>query len=186
MTDKYNVILADPPWKYSSGRTGGERKKGATGKGGCEKHYPTMTNKELLQMSLFVRAMAAPQCVLFLWVTMPQIEFALKLMKAWGFKYKTNGFTWVKTTKDGNSFVYGPGGYTGSNVELCLIGIKGPYQKPAKGMMPSVITTPRLDKHSQKPDVHGAIEHLYPHVPKIELFARRPMFGWTVWGNEVA
>jgi hypothetical protein len=26
---------------------------------------------------------------------------------------------------------------------------------------------------------------MYPDLPKIELFARRPREGWTTWGNEI-
>jgi N6-adenosine-specific RNA methylase IME4 len=29
------------------------------------------------------------------------------------------------------------------------------------------------------------IERLYPNVPKLEMFARKPRDGWDVWGNEV-
>jgi hypothetical protein len=40
--------------------------------------------------------------------------------------------------------------------------------------------------HSRKPEaVQDALERLFPDGPRLELFARRPRFGWTVWGNEV-
>jgi N6-adenosine-specific RNA methylase IME4 len=29
------------------------------------------------------------------------------------------------------------------------------------------------------------IEKLFPHVPKIEMFARKARPGWDAWGNEV-
>jgi N6-adenosine-specific RNA methylase IME4 len=41
-------------------------------------------------------------------------------------------------------------------------------------------------EHSRKPDeIHRRIERLYPDAAKLEMFARRPMDGWDVWGNEV-
>lgn len=39
--------------------------------------------------------------------------------------------------------------------------------------------------HSAKPVYfHELIEAQYPTLPKIELFARAPREGWTVWGNQ--
>ena len=40
-------------------------------------------------------------------------------------------------------------------------------------------------EHCEKPEeVYRRIERLYPG-PRLELFARRPRAGWTVWGNEI-
>jgi N6-adenosine-specific RNA methylase IME4 len=41
-------------------------------------------------------------------------------------------------------------------------------------------------EHSKKPyDQYSKINRLYPNAKKLELFARRPVDGWDVWGNEV-
>jgi N6-adenosine-specific RNA methylase IME4 len=43
-----------------------------------------------------------------------------------------------------------------------------------------------VGEHSAKPDeVRRRIERLL-NGPYLELFARKPVEGWTVWGNEVA
>jgi len=40
---------------------------------------------------------------------------------------------------------------------------------------------------SQKPDEqYEKIARLYPDGNRLEMFARRPRFGWDVFGNEVA
>ena len=49
---------------------------------------------------------AAKDCVLFMWATDPLLPKALKLIKAWGFTYKTVGFYWAKTNKRVNSQSY--------------------------------------------------------------------------------
>ena len=72
---KYNVIYADPPWRYAQ--------KGL--QGAAERHYPTMGIEELC--ALPVAELAAPDSVLFLWATFPQLPEALRLIKAWGFQY---------------------------------------------------------------------------------------------------
>ena len=56
---KYNIIYADPPWKY-------DRK---IGQGVAEGHYHTMDIEDIC--SLPVGKIAADDCVLFLWVTFP-------------------------------------------------------------------------------------------------------------------
>ena len=70
------MIYADPPWRYAQ--------KGL--QGAAEKHYPTMGIDELC--TLPVEDLAAPDSVLFLWATFPQLPEALRLIKAWGFTYK--------------------------------------------------------------------------------------------------
>lgn len=74
---RYAVIYADPPWRYSQ--------KGL--QGAAEKHYPTMSIEEL--SALPVAELAAPDSVLFLWATFPQLPEALRLIRAWGFTYKS-------------------------------------------------------------------------------------------------
>jgi len=74
---RYAVIYADPPWRYSQ--------KGL--QGAAEKHDPTMSVEELC--ALPVAELAAPDSVLFLWATFPQLPEALRLIRAWGFTYKS-------------------------------------------------------------------------------------------------
>ena len=46
--------------------------------------------------ALPVADLAAPDSALFLWATFPQLPEALRLIKAWGFTYKTVAFVWLK------------------------------------------------------------------------------------------
>ncbi|WP_306698586.1 MT-A70 family methyltransferase, partial [Treponema endosymbiont of Eucomonympha sp.] len=109
---RYQIIYADPPWKYlwGGGKDGGHFAP--------EKHYETMTTDEICKLN--VRALRAPNCALFMWATMPALPDAFKVMEAWGFKYKTCAFSWVKTKADGEP-LRGMGSYTKSNIEICLL-----------------------------------------------------------------
>ena len=49
--------------------------------------------------ALPVADLAAPDSALFLWATFPQLPEALRLIKAWGFTYKTVAFVWLKKNK---------------------------------------------------------------------------------------
>ena len=84
---KYQIIYADPPWRYQD--------KGCSGS--AEKHYSTMGIEDIC--SLPVKEIADKNAILFVWVTYPMLVEGLKLIEAWGFKYKTIGFQWIKTNK---------------------------------------------------------------------------------------
>lgn len=173
---KYNIIYLDPPWIYDDECHAGER--------GAIYKYPLMTMDEL--KALPVGSIAADDCVLFMWVTMPKLGeiFECGLIKHWGFEYKTNAFTWVKKNEKGRGWFWGMGSWTRSNVELCLLATRG-NPKRINTNVHSVITTP-IEEHSKKPDViRERIIQLCGDLPRIELFARQAAPGWTSWGNEV-
>jgi N6-adenosine-specific RNA methylase IME4 len=122
--------------------------------------------------------------MLFLWATFPNLQEALNVINAWGFQYKTLGFSWIKTNTGNGKPFFGIGYYTKSNCEVCLIGVKGKPIK-ASNYVSSVLIAPR-ERHSKKPDiVRDKIVELCGDVPRIELFARETVLGWDSWGNEV-
>lgn len=83
---KYEIIYADPPWSYND-TLGGNAKMGAM-------PYDTMTQDEINALPL--KEITAKNCILFMWATMPKLQEALDTIRAWGFKYKTCAFCWVK------------------------------------------------------------------------------------------
>lgn len=173
---KYKIIYADPPWAYR------DKRKGSLG--GATNHYPTMSIADI--KALRVSEIAADDCFLFLWATFPNLPEALEVIKAWGFKYKTLGFSWVKTNKKSGTPFFGIGYYTKSNCEVCLLAVKG-KPKVCDNTVSSVLIAPRAE-HSKKPgEVRMRIEKLCGggQLSKIELFAREATQGWDVWGNEV-
>lgn len=128
--------------------------------------------------------LADENCVLFLWCTFPYLDEQIKLFEHWGFKYKTLGFSWIKTNPKNEKPFFGVGYYAKSNAEVCLMGIKG-KMKPISNKVSSVVIAPRRE-HSRKPDeVRERIVTLFGNLPRIELFARQKTDGWDVWGNEV-
>jgi len=177
MNKKYNIIYADPPWKYNSRANHKTRFRG----GACG-HYDLMTMDEI--KALPIEELANDNCVLFLWTTFPYLEDQIKLFSHWGFKYKTLGFSWIKTNPiNGNPF-FGVGYYAKSNCEVCLMGIKG-KMKPISNKVSSVIIAPRRE-HSKKPDeARNKIVELFGDLPRVELFARQKADGWDSWGNEI-
>ena len=174
---KYQIIYADPPWKYNSRANHKTRFRG----GACG-HYDLISMDKI--KALPIPELAEENCVLFLWTTFPYLEDQIKLFKHWGFKYKTLGFSWIKTNLKAGTPFFGVGYYAKSNCEVCLMGIKG-KMKPVSNKISSVIIAPRR-KHSQKPEeVREKIVELFGDVPRIELFAREKTEGWDSIGNDI-
>ena len=149
------------------------------GNGYIERHYPTMELEQITTLPV-----ADKDAILFLWTTLPMIQEALQVIKAWGFEYKTTAFVWVKLARHSNGIFWGLGYWTRSNVEICMLATKGHPKRVAKNIHQVIIS--HVEEHSKKPaEARRRIEALMGDVPKIELFARRPARGWDVWGNEV-
>lgn len=200
---KYKVIYSDPPWTYDDKCHSGER--------GVGYKYDTMTLSEIRRLN--VSKYADDDCALFLWSTMPMLPEALKVMNAWGFKYKTVAFVWVKTPRgkepsmqfsrndilrwfherkavvvkilDYIKFHWGMGSYSRANAEVVLLGVRGKPERVSKGVHSVVLSQVR--EHSRKPDeVRDRIVELMGDVSRLEMFARPPVAeGWHVWGKDV-
>ena len=171
---KYQIIYADPPWSYQNG---------GVPQGGVDTQYKTMSLAEI--KALPIADISADTSVLLLWATFPQLQEALEVIKAWGFQYKTLGFSWLKTNKDGSPF-FGIGYYAKSNQEVCLLGVKGKAHSLVKSNSVSSFVSTGRTKHSEKPQIfRDKIVELFGDIPRIELFAREKTAGWDVWGNEV-
>jgi len=176
---KYQIIYADPPWAYKVWSEAGELAQFR-----AENHYKTMDINEICDLD--VSSIADRDCKLFLWVTPPFLEQSFRVIKSWGFEYKTVAFTWVKTNRKNFAPFFGGGHWTASNAELCLgcLVAGGKLNRQTRSIS-QVILSPR-EGHSQKPyEVRDKIVELCGDLPRIELFARQKAEGWDCWGNEV-
>jgi N6-adenosine-specific RNA methylase IME4/ParB-like chromosome segregation protein Spo0J len=162
----FELILADPPWMYGS----------PDSPFAPEQHYPTMPLDEIKAL----RLPAAEDCILFLWSVSCLLPEAFEVISAWGFRYRSH-LVWVKNG-------IGPGVWLRQRHELLLVATRGHISPPERpDRVDSVIEAPR-GRHSEKPDAaYERIERMYPHLPKLEMFARgNPRPGWAIWGNQAA
>lgn len=168
--ERYGVIIADPPWPYDNPKDHDPRMGGYT--------YQPMTLDEI--QAIPVAELAGDNCILFLWGTWPKLPQVIRMIGAWDFEYVT-GFPWVKTTRDGRP-VYGIGHWVAGCSEYVLIGRRGKVSPPSTDNYLGLVG-PAFE-HSRKPDdVHDLAETL--PGPYLELFARRPRPGWTVFGDAI-
>lgn len=170
----FRVIYADPPWKYGDS---GMTIDGSLGKQASK--YPGMTIDQLC--ALPVKAHALPDSILFMWVTAPlllQNPGPREVIEAWGFTPKT-GYVWDK--------VLGMRGHYSHVVHehlivatrgSCLPDVPTPQSK-------SIQTIRRGHEHSTKPEeFRQLVMKHYTRGPYLELFGRKKVEGWSVFGND--
>lgn len=176
---KYQIIYADPPWKYE---TWTELKTEKLRRKCGSLCYPPMTIEDIKKLP--ISEIADDKCILFLWITMPKLNEVFDVIDSWGFIYKTVAFTWVKQNPLGSGIYSGLGHWTLANPELCLLATHKKFPKRISPVK-QLVFAPR-SKHSKKPDiVRDRIIELVGDLPRIELFARQKVDGWDSWGNEV-
>ncbi len=170
---KYNIIYADPAWKYKHWNDDKVTRK-------CP--YDLMNTEDIYNLP--VNEIADKDCILFIWVTYPKLLEGIETISKWGFTYKTCAFSWVKKNKKADSLFWGLGYWTRANNEICLLATKGKPKRVSKGVHQIVLD--KIREHSRKPDcVRDRIVQLCGDLPRIELFARQKVKGWDCWGNEV-
>lgn len=172
---KYDIIYADPPWRYAD--------KLNVQKEGSACQYATMSMLDIMAFGEVVKKIASKDCALFLWATNPLILDMQDVIRAWGFKYKTVAFAWVKTNPKSGTIFKGIGRWVMGNTENVLLCTKGKPHRVRKDISQVVMSA--RGKHSVKPaEVRERIVSLMGDVPRIELFARQSADGWDCWGNE--
>ena len=172
----FSTILADPPWQFQNrtGKVAPEHRR--------LKRYRTMTLDEICELP--VASHATDPSHLYLWVPNALLEEGLRVMKAWGFTYKTN-IVWYKIRKDGGPDGRGVGFYFRNVTELLLFGIRGRLRTLQPGRTQVNLLATRKREHSRKPtEIYPLIEQCSPG-PYLELFAREKKKGWTGWGDEL-
>ena len=160
MNKKFKTILADPPWSYGKGWGWG-----------AGEYYPLMKTDDICKL----KVPSADNAHLYLWTPNGMIPNALKVMNAWGFKYKTC-ITWVK-----HRSIFGY--YFKGQTEQLLFGVKG--KLAPQDRCQTTLLKAKIRKHSQKPNgIYEIIEKVSP-PPYLELFARSKRKNWSCWGNEI-
>lgn len=180
----YAAIATDPASHFSSYTA--VQSQNPSSRRDNERHYKTMSLEALA--ALPVRDLADPNgCHLFMWTSGPFLLNAL----AWGFKYSTRAFTWLKVKRgwDGNrplfetDFPPGLGLTVRHQTEFVLLARRGNCRRKAKDVR-ELILAPRRE-HSRKPDEFFRRVERYCDGPRCDLFSRERRPGWDAWGDQV-
>src|SRR5262245_3578498 len=169
---QFGAIEADTPNLFQTYSAKGE---------GRSPKYDLMAWSEI--EALPVAAIAARHCALFLWTSRPFLGHSLAVGRAWGFRYYSWVFTWVKLTTVEEKPAFGLGCSSRSQTEKVLLFLRGSPRRRSSDV-PELIFAP-TGGHSEKPEeVKRRIERLY-RGPYLELFGTREYTGWTVIGNAI-
>jgi N6-adenosine-specific RNA methylase IME4 len=169
----YNLIVADPPWRFANWSEKGEGK-------GAGAQYACIAVDEIAGM-FPLGEIAERDCLLLCWATMPLIHRQIACVEAMGFTYKSL-FVWHKVFPSGKTAM-GPGYRVRSMAEPVLVATRG---NPKHKAFPGLFTGVRRE-HSRKP------EEFYDLVDakctgltrRADVFARQPRLGYDSFGNEV-
>jgi N6-adenosine-specific RNA methylase IME4 len=165
----YRVLVADVPWPYE--------KRAEDPSHRATYDYPTLSIASISKMGDAVRAIAAPDAILWFWVINYYMREAYDVIAAWGFEPKTI-LTWVKDCA-------GFGDWLRGQTEHCIMATRG------KPIVTLTNETTRLDApargHSEKPRAfYELVERLCPAPRYCDLFSRyRHNERWDCHGDEV-
>ena len=171
----WSTVLADPPWRFvnRTGKVAPEHRR--------LDRYDTMNVKEICELP--VAEVTADRAHLYLWVPNALLPEGLQVMESWGFRYVSN-LVWAKRRKDGGPDGRGVGFYFRNVTELILFGVRGSMRTLEPGRRQVNMIESRKREYSRKPDESYDIIEACSPAPYLELFARYPRPGWTVWGDE--
>lgn len=165
--DKYRTIVIDPPWPIE--KIIREERPNQT-----VIDYPTMTIEEIKSFPINDIAMQ-DGCHVYMWTTHKFLPASFEIFELWGVKYQCL-LTWVKNVgMTPYSFMY--------STEHVLFGRIGNLDLLKKGKRLDFVA--KATGHSIKPDeFYNLVREVSPQ-PRIDVFNRRPIEGFSRYGNEV-
>lgn len=170
---QFACIVADPPWQID---TGPAVFGGAIERGHDALAYEQMPLGDIANLD--VKALAAADSHLYLWTTNKYLRDAYTVAEEWGFRPSVV-LTWCKSVRG-----IGLGDTFRLTTEFILFARRG--NLPHARIVPTTWFDWPRGKHSAKPDdFYTLVESVTPG-PYVDLFARKPRAGWTVWGDEVS
>jgi N6-adenosine-specific RNA methylase IME4 len=177
--NRYDLIVADPPWKQSKGGKKSVRKNSS----GKPLDYPVCSLDEIKEHLRQATSLARGEnLILFLWTIDKYLFEAQQIAEELGYKLHAR-MIWNKVTGIPAAFTVRYGH------EYLLYMYKGkltPVATEERGKIHTVFTE-KVQRHSQKPEVsYEIIDRLYPNLKKLELYARRERDGYDSWGNELS
>lgn len=172
---KFKTIYLDPPWPEKGG---GKIVRGA------QRHYDVMKVPEIIiAVGHVIDRHMQFNSHIYCWATNNYLPAAFECLDAWSYRYVTM-ITWYKQGQ------IGLGQYYRGCTEHCLFGVRGriPYRMLQSGKRAQGVTgfvAPRTRQHSEKPHTMRMMIQIVSPGPYLELFGRKRVPGWAVWGDEV-
>lgn len=167
------IFVTDPPWENDD----------AWGAKGAAAKYQCIPTEAIMRFALPLPVVRAEVSVCFLWAISSMLPDALRVMKAYDYRYHSM-MMWEKLTKSGRPS-FGGGRIVRGSHEPCLIGVRGEGYFPIDKAVRSRFAA-KVGEHSEKPDEFFALlERMYPNSRRYEQFARKVRPGWIQQGDQL-
>ena len=169
---KFATVVIDPPWPLPS--LGWRSNHGHSYETDYERGYKLMYIEDIT--SLPIQSVLDENALVFCWTISRWLPYTFELIEAWGVRY-CFVMTWVKP--QGHQFPNSPM----FNSEWCVVGKKGkPVFNELK--MFKVANFWEQQGHSVKPEGFYDLLRRVTPGPRLDIFGRRRIAGFTSWGNE--
>ena len=196
---KFATVVIDPPWDISYGGAdsqeairrinekafaSGKAQRGRNGYGDggnsvvpryVRLAYQTMHIQDI--QALPMETVLQDDAIVFLWATQGTLPDAIPMIANWGLKYAYT-MVWNKAigTKPTNRPFY--------NSEFIVVGHYGKPQYLDEKQFFAVNQWHHPRKQSQKPEGFYDLLRRVTPGPRLDIFGRRRIAGFTSWGNE--
>lgn len=167
MAGEYAVAVIDPPWPM-------EKIERDVAPNQVAFDYPTMSEDELAVWGQDLPL--AQDAHVWLWTTHKFLPMALRLLGEWRLKYVCT-FTWCKPGG------FQPFGLPQYSSEFAIYSRRGAPEFTTTKDFHTWFQAPR-GKHSEKPEAFYDLVRRVTDKPRIDIFNRRKIEGFDVWGNE--
>jgi len=175
-SESWRTVVADPPWQPTLNANNSRRL--TEDKAGPQKFYRTLSLAEIIAL----RPSLAEQSHLYIWGINAHFDWTYEVARAWGADPVTI-LTWNKPGLGVGRFQ--------CNTEHVLVARKGPaLGNPfgRGGRAYAATSGTRFDwprgKHSEKPQQFFDLVERLSVGPFLEMYARKPRPGWSVWGDQ--
>ena len=165
---KFQTVVVDPPWDLPWATAG------VRGHGYDSTPYSTLTIDQLADLP--IPAVLEKDSLLFCWTTNRMLPCTFPLLSEWSVNY---WFT-IVWNKAGGPQGKGMPAYNG---EYCVVAKRGDPAFLDTKAFHTVNFWPRSE-HSAKPEGFYDLLRRVTPGPRLDVFGRRRIAGFTSWGNE--